>query len=768
VADNKTILEQLGLSKSQIKQLPKSIRDEAEMIDGTREIVGKMPDGQPRSIMNSSVGEAIEIFKNQLLEQEEVELTELQKKQIKEHEPKEAKGEQGETPKEKPEQDDKPEGEDKPSGDDEPGAEDTPEGDDRPGTEDEPKTGGDDGDTGEGDGGGGDGGDTGGGEDGGARDGDGEKPKDLGGEDIPRVSGGGGGGGVPPPPLDIPEDAFPIPRLTEKSESVLDRWTHVNFQWNASKRMTWVPAGKSIYGGEHPDLFMYWSIDQWIAAWNIMSLTEWSPEPATLNNKNLFSLMQYKWERTKGKETKALDRYYIYSQYTNFLLFFLNAEKIRHFGSGIMEFFWSDGKTIEIMTDIFPDRTVLPNGDESVFAGDNLKPYSLLKPLENYKPYLNAAGFYAGDVPQDINDTLMKYLPRARGFLEPFMPAVFTDTDDEKKERLFEMKNFISTKLNPKTSLLYTNGFKQDEPLNDLGVTVAINEQATYPYMLVRYVEMLKFNSLSLASNRNELKGKTWNDVYKVDFFDDDPERPFMLNKFPSKDNLMKLDGFRPVKSSVTRELEKPYDAFLLIEKTINAASFFKSGSNEQPYVFALRRFKIFPEEMKLALGSYLKFNRNFDGLGRSVLLTFPNGPIAEPFDTYRVFIHDETSDGTFNPDPENPAWEGEQFSHAYSIAWRQSVPVGNGLAIPLPGLAESGRSSAGIKMKPVEQPSPTPPTPAPTKRPSRARKQKSDEYKAVEAEIRSLKSALKYLPKDERKDVEAEIEALKQSLKHI
>ena len=135
MADKTSILVQLGLSKSQIKQLPRSIRDEADMIDGTRDIVAKMPAGAAKSIMTSSIAEAIDIFKSTLLEQTEVELTELQKKQIQEHKPEEGR-EITETPtgEEQPETGEQP-GEEKPGGEEEPAGEEGKEGGEEGGKE---------------------------------------------------------------------------------------------------------------------------------------------------------------------------------------------------------------------------------------------------------------------------------------------------------------------------------------------------------------------------------------------------------------------------------------------------------------------------------------------------------------------------------------------------------------------------------------------------------------------------------------------------------
>ena len=736
MADNKTILEQLGLSKSQIKQLPKSIRDEADMIDGTREIVGKMPDGQPRSIMNSSVGEAIEIFKNQLLEQEEVELTELQKKQIQEHKPKEAKDE-------KPGAEDAPQGDDKPSGEDQPGAEDTPEGDDRPAADDEPKAGGDDGDTGGGDdgGGGGDGGDTGGGEEGGGRDGDGEEPKDLGGEDIPRVSGGGGGGGVPPPPLDIPEDAYPIPEIGKAAASMLDSWTYVDFTHGMSlKEPKWKPAGIGV-----PDLFFMWSVEQWVIAWNVMSLTEWSPQPATLHNKNLFSIMLYKWERMKGKKAKALDRYYIYSQYTDFLLFFLNSEKERTIGKVALIFNTPEGK--KIMPQFAPD---MQNDD----LPRRLHPNSLVRQFENYLLYMQIARYYPGEQPSDIDKTLTRFLPRAEAILDPFMPAVFAEGDEQKVERLFELNKYTRWSLGE--GMYYTNGFKEG-----VGVTAVPIKNSKY----IRYVEMVKFDNLLLAENRGRLSGGV-KDVYKLKFEEGKEKKLYALHEYSStkglKDDFLGLDTNES--TLYTRELENPYDAYLLTRKMWYSSMFFNSNEREvaPPYTVNMVSYNCEVREIESALSLYLKFNRSINGLSRKMLVTNEK--------TYSsAYFHDTTADGLFNPNPSSAAWDDDAYSNAYSIAWYEKGPTGqHSINITLPGLSEVAKSSEPIRMKPAEEPPAAPITPPRKKRPSRARKQKSEEYKAVEAEIRSLKSALKYLPKEEQDEIRQEIEALTQSLKHI
>ncbi len=735
MADNKTILEQLGLSKSQIKQLPKSIRDEADMIDGTREIVGKMPEGEPRSIMNSSVGEAIEIFKNQLLEQEEVELTELQKKQIQEHKPKEAKDE-------KPGEEDAPQGDDKPSGEDQPGAEDTPEGDDRPAADDEPKAGGDDGDTGGGDdgGGGGDGGDTGGGEDGGGRDGDGEEPKDLGGEDIPRVSGGGGGGGVPPPPLDIPEDAYPIPRIGKAAEKMLDGWSFVDFTHGMSlKEPKWKPTGIGV-----PDLFFMWSVEQWVIAWNAMLITEWSPQPATLHNINLFSLMQYKWERMKGKQTKALDRYYIYSQYTDFLLFFLNCEKERTIGEEALRFMTPDGSYIK--SEFAPEWE---NGE----LPRRLFPNSLVRPFENYLPYMQKAGYYPGEQPSDIDKTLTRFLPRAEAILDPLMPAIFAESYEQKIERLFELNKYTRWAGG---GMYYTNGF-----MEGVGVTVVPIKNSKY----IRYVEMVKYNNLALAENRGRLSGGV-KDVYKLKFEEGKGKKLYALHEYSSikglKDDFLGLDTNES--TLYTRELENPYDAYLLTRKMWYSSMFFNSNDSgfAPPYTVNMFSYNCEVREIESALSVYLKFNRSINGLSWKMLVT--NGKTNPS-----VYFHAKTADGSFNPNPSSAAWDDHSYSNAYSIAWYEKGPTGQySINITLPGLSEVAKSSEPIRMKPAEEPPAAPTTPPRKKRPSRARKQKSEEYKAVEAEIKSLKSALKYLPKEEQDEIRQEIEALTQSLKHI
>ena len=516
---------------------------------------------------------------------------------------------------------------------------------------------------------------------------------------------------------------------------MLDRWSYVDFTHGVSlKEAKWKPAGLGT-----PDLFFMWSVEQWVIAWNVMSLTEWSPQPATLTNKNLFSLMQYKWERLKGKQTKALDRYYIYSQYTNFMLFFLNSDKYRTIGIDALMFNLPDGQSL--MSQFAPD---MENRD----LPKRLFPNSLVRPLENYLPYMQKEGYYPGEKPSDIEKILTRFLPRAEAILDPYYPAVFVEDREEKIDRIFALIKYTHDGISQ--GVYYTNGFKEG-----VGVTAAALPNGNQ----LRYVEMVKFDNLTLVENKGRLTGEN-SDVYRFKIDPEDGGKIYALHSYSSTEGLMTdFYGMQSENTMYTRELENPYDAYLVVRKMWWSSMFFRSADHEfaPPYMVNMISHNMQVREIESAMSVYMKFNRNISSLKRKLMVTNDSEHI-------RDYFHDETADGSFNPDPSSASWDGDWYSQAYSIAWTKSAYTGvNSINITLPGLSEVAKSSEPIRIKPKVEPKPEAP-----KRKARTKKVKSEEYLRVEAEIKSLKSAMKYVPADEREEIKQEIEALTQSLKYI
>lgn len=276
-----SILVELGLSKSQIKQLPKSITDEADFIDGVRKIVSELPDGVRKDIMQQGIVEAIELFKANLLEQDDVELTEEQKKEIEDYKSKEEEEQKEKQDKKDQEpKDDEPKDEPK---DDEP-KDDEPK-DDEP-KDDEPKD---------------------------------DEPKDdepkepKGGEDLPKTTTTGGGGN---PPIDIPDDAYPIFELPQDVKETIA----IRLLLNKDIRKN----SASTNWDRNNFKFFNLTLEDWVFVWALFKESgaeDINPKAGLLGNPNLFSIMKVLWEFHKGYKARVLDRYYIYSQYASFLMF---------------------------------------------------------------------------------------------------------------------------------------------------------------------------------------------------------------------------------------------------------------------------------------------------------------------------------------------------------------------------------------------------------------------------------------------------------------
>jgi len=330
------ILVELGLSKSQIKQLPKSITDEADFIDGVRNIVASMPNGVQKDIMLQSIVEAIEIFKNNLLEQEDVELTNEQKEDIKKHESEEEKKIRERGDEEPPKTDE---------GDEEP-----------PKKEEEPRRG----------------------------DIDDEEPqpskkreddehKEKGGEDLPKTPSGGGGGGGGGTPIDIPEEAYPIAELNEEQKKYI--------YYNVIKNPNYTPITpnrKATLWNKEQNMFFGLDIEDMLAAWILLVKNDIATNRdfLDLSKPNLFSLIKYLWEFHKGYEALVLDRYYIYSQYSSFLMFLaagLPQHSSKYAGLGIYPY------------DVMEEAQIRPQ----------VLLYSSRR-IPNYYPILDNNGYFAG------------------------------------------------------------------------------------------------------------------------------------------------------------------------------------------------------------------------------------------------------------------------------------------------------------------------------------------------------------------------------------
>jgi hypothetical protein len=386
---DKGILVELGLSKSQIKQLPKSIVDEAEFIDGIRKIVDEMTDDVRKSIMQQSIVEAIDIFKNSLLEQEEVELTEEQKKEIEDFESEEEKQRSSDETEddEKTSEDDEvdggdeepKDGEDQEPKDDE--DEESKDGGDKEPKDDEdeePKRGRDDDDEDKG-------GDSGG------------KTKDQGGEDIPTTSSGGGGGGGGRPPS-IPDDAYLIPELNDYQKIAIILYILEKLK----------PNNKATKWDKKESLFFGLSVEELLATWNyFIKEDETRGGFFNLSYPNLFSIIKFLWEWNKGYPAKVLDRYYIYTQYVPFLSFMAAGS---HYHTNRFE------NTIGLF-------------DYKVVEGNKIPLDAVKKPIPNYSGELELAGYFGGSFdPEDYYYFIREYE----------LPIPYTNVDDA---RLYNLSN---------------------------------------------------------------------------------------------------------------------------------------------------------------------------------------------------------------------------------------------------------------------------------------------------------------------------------------
>ena len=349
------ILVELGLSKSQIKQLPKSITDEADFIDGVRNIVASMPDGVQKDIMLQSIVEAIEIFKNNLLQQEDVELTNEQIEDIKKHESEEEKKIRERGDEEPPKTD---EGDEEPpktdEGDEEPPK--TDEGDEEPTKKDEePRRGGIDDE-----------------EPQPSKKREDDEHKEKGGEDLPKTPSGGGGGGGGGTPIDIPEEAYPIAELNEEQKKYI--------YYNVIKNPNYTPITpnrKATLWNKEQNMFFGLDIEDMLAAWILLVKNdiETNRDFLDLSKPNLFSLIKYLWEFHKGYEALVLDRYYIYSQYSSFLMFLaagLPHHSSKYAGLGIYPY------------DVLEEAQIRPTALSSA------------KRIPNYYPILDNNGYFAG------------------------------------------------------------------------------------------------------------------------------------------------------------------------------------------------------------------------------------------------------------------------------------------------------------------------------------------------------------------------------------
>lgn len=445
MAENKSILVQLGLSKSQIKQLPKSIVDEAAVIDGVRGIVSAMPEGVRKDIMQQAVVEAIDIFKNNLLQQEEVELTEEQKKQIEdyksqEQEEREQKGDTGEQ--EEP----------KESGQEEPVDDKQPEGEDQPedGGEKQPKEGGeeeepkddrkrrrddDDDDTGSSGKG---------------------KGKDQGGEDLPKTKGGsGGGGGGGTPPIDIPDDEYPIPDLTDEQVKYLEEKFFKNPLYSRK------PDYKSTKWDKENLKFFNLNLEEFLYVYGLFSQKS-SGDDIYLSEPNLFSVIKYLWEFNKGYEAKVLDRYYIYTQYVPFLMFVAAAPHVH--------------------TGYIPDAEVWGyNADNGVNIYKELK-FS----IPNYSKQLYERGYYAG-VAEEADYEYFSTQPLV-------LHIAYTATD---KNRLKQFLRWSTKFFNNR--LYYTNNYK--------GNGIVLENRIVTDKALNYYIERYKNQPFDLPETESTSRG---------------------------------------------------------------------------------------------------------------------------------------------------------------------------------------------------------------------------------------------------------------------
>ena len=391
-----SILVELGLSKSQIKQLPKSIVDEAEILDGVRNIVATMPSGVRQEIMQQSIIEAIEIFKNNLLEQDEVELTEEQKKEIEDYKSKEEE-ERDSRRDEESEDDEKPSDEqdkkdDEESKDDEDSKDEEDTKKRRDEEEDEDKKGSKSKDD----------------------------KKDQGGEDIPKSKGGGGGGSGGGQPIDIDDDEYPIEELSNEIKDIIKTQIFENRELNLS------PSYKSTRWDKENHLFFNLTLEQFLYSWILLSQnTLYSV--SSLFSPNLFSLMKYIWEWNKGYEAKVLDRYYIYSQYVPFLMFVAASPHV-HSGA----FYRKKGWT----TDAAKGQKM---------GWDTMRIY----PIPDYSYGLNSNGYYIGQADeQSYNkfDTILNlhipYLEYDEKRLNKIVENPPKDTTPETRRYTYYTNNF--------------------------------------------------------------------------------------------------------------------------------------------------------------------------------------------------------------------------------------------------------------------------------------------------------------------------------------